>query len=265
MKTFKILAILVAMVLIFSACETDVVDPAGPRDLGEVPVISNLNPAVFDVNDPENTFIKFDLDATDKVIEIVLVASYNGNMSRTTFKNYETLPIKDELIYMHDVASTLGISLDSINPGDVFNLELLTVQSSGTYRSNVVINAAAVCAYDPAAVSGAYKAVSPDWPADGPVTITVDTEDEYIVYVEGLAALDGLNEDQGPLKMIVDPLTFEVEAVRTVLATEAFGYDNIAYEGFGLLNTCDGQYNMNFTITVDQGSFGQYVFTLTKQ
>ncbi|MDY0078560.1 MAG: hypothetical protein RBR87_14930, partial [Bacteroidales bacterium] len=95
--------------------------------------------------------------------------------------------------------------------------------------------------------------------------ITIDPTDEYIVYVAGLAALDGLDEDKGPLKMVVNPLNFEVKAIRTVLATAAFGYDNIAYEGFGILNTCDGTYNMNFTITVDQGSFGQYSFSLIKQ
>jgi hypothetical protein len=128
-----------------------------------------------------------------------------------------------------------------------------------------VINAAAVCAYDPEMVSGSYKAVSADWAVDGPVTITVDPEDEYTIYVAGLAELDGLTEDKGPLKMVVNPLNFEVTAERTVLASIAFDYTNIAYEGFGLLNTCDGTYEMNFTITVDQGSFGQFPFTLTKQ
>ncbi len=85
------------------------------------------------------------------------------------------------------------------------------------------------------------------------VTVTVDPDDEYTVYVAGLAALDGLDEDLGPLKMTVNPLNFEVTAERTVLASVAFsGYTNIAYEGFGTLNTCDGTYEMNFTITVDQ-------------
>lgn len=265
MRKIKILTLLAAMVLGFTACKTDVVDPAGPRNEGVIPTISNLNPAVFDVNDPENTFIKFDLDATSAVSEVKVIASFNGDLSRTQFKSYTTFPLKDEMIYMRDVASTLGITLDDITPGDVFNLELLTVQGSDTYRSSAVINAAAVCAYDPEMVSGSYKAVSADWEVDGPVTITVDPEDEYTIYVAGLAELDGLTEDKGPLKMVVNPLNFEVTAERTVLASIAFDYTNIAYEGFGLLNTCDGTYEMNFTITVDQGSFGQFPFTLTKQ
>lgn len=265
MKKYKLLIFLAAMILSFSACETDVDDPAGPRNEGVIPSITNLNPAVFDVNDLANTFIKFDVDVTSAVSEVVVVASFNGDLRRVTLKSYTTFPAKDEVIYMRDVAAAMGISLDEISPGDLFTLELLTIQGPKTYRSSAVINAAAVCLYDPAMVSGDYKAVSPDWPADGPVTITVDPDNKFIVYVAGLAALDGLDEDQGPLKMVVDSLNFEVEAVRTVLATAAFGYDNIAYEGFGTLNTCDGTYSMNFTITVDQGSFGQYFFSLIKQ
>jgi hypothetical protein len=64
--------------------------------------------------------------------------------------------------------------------------------------------------------------------------------------------------------MIVNPLNFEVKAVKTVIATVAFQYHNIAYEGFGILNTCNGTYEMTFTITVDEGSFGTNAFTFTK-
>lgn len=265
MKTYKILVFFAAMALTFSACETEVVDPAGLRNEGVVPSITNLNPAAFDVNDPANTFIKFDLEATAAVSEVKIVASFNGDLSRVTIKTLTTLPAKDVVIYMHEVATAMGIQLDSIKPGDKFTLEALTVQGSNTYRSSAVILAAAVCAYDPNMVSGAYKAVSATWPADGPITITVDPNDEYIIYVSGLAELDGLTEDLGPLKMIVNPLNFEVTAEKTALASIAFDYTNIAYEGFGVLNTCDGTYEMNFTITVDQGSFGSYPFTFVKQ
>lgn len=268
MKTFKILTLLAAMVLTFSACETDVVDPAGLRNEGVVPSITNLNPAAFDVNDPENTFIKFDVDVTSAVSEVTYVVSYNYNekgLLRVPVKNSTIFPAKDIVIYMREAATALGMSLDSINPGDVFTIELLTTQGLKTYRSNAVINAAAVCAYNPDMVSGAYQAVSADWEVDGPITITVDPEDEYTVYVSGLPELDGFTGDLDPLKMIIDPLNFKVTAVKTVLASVFADYTNMAYEGFGVLNTCDGTYQMNFTITVDQGSFGTQAFTLIKQ
>ena len=269
MKTYKILALLAVMFLTFSACETDVVDPSGLRGEGVVPSITNLNPAVFDVNDPENTFIKFDLDATPAVSEVIFVASYNYNdkgLLRVPVRNSTIFPAKDVVIYMHEVATALGIQLDSINPGDVFTLEALTVQGGKTYRSSAVINAAAVCAYDPEMVTGAYQAVSPasDWNANGPITITVDPDDEYIVYVSGLPELDGFVGDLGPLKMIVNPKNFEVKAAKATLASIFDIYHNMAYEGFGLLNTCNGTYEMTFTITVDEGSFGTNAFTFTK-
>lgn len=265
MKTYKIIAFLAAMVLItFTACETEVVDPAGLRSVGVIPSISNLNPAVFDVNDPENTFIQFDLDVdATEVSEAIVIVSYNGNAARVELERINTFPT-NLVIYMHEAATAMGIQLGDIEPGDVFSFEVLTVQGSETYRSSASFNAAVVCAYDPAMVTGAYNAVSADWAVDGGITITVDPDDEYILYVSGLAELDGLTEDQGPLKMIVNPLNFEVTAERTVLASVAFSYTNIAYEGTGLLNTCDGTYEMLFTITVDQGSFGAFAFTFTK-
>jgi hypothetical protein len=265
MKKYKILAFMAAMVLTFSACETEVDDPSGLRSVGVIPAITNIDPAVFDINDLENTFIEFDIDATSEVNEVVFVASFNGDMRRVNLTNIPAFPAENVKVYMRDVASALGIKLSDINPGDMFTFEALTIQGDKTYRSSAVINAPAVCLYDPEMVTGAYQAVSSDWAVDGPVTITVDPEDEYIVYVSGLAELDGLTEDKGPLKMIIDSKTFNVTAVKTVLASIAFDYTNIAYEGTGLLNTCDGTYSMNFTITVDQGSFGLQAFTLVKK
>lgn len=264
MRTYKILAFLAVMVLAFSACETEVEEPAGQINVGIVPAITNLNPAAFDVNEPESTFIKFDLDAEPGVDEVAVVASYNGDLRRVNLKSYNAFPAENLKISMKEVAAALGIGLNDIQPGDVFNLEFLTLQGENTYRSNAVINAAAVCAYDIDNVTGAYRAVSEDWDADGPVTITADADDEYTLYVSGLPELDGYVGDVAPLKMTVDPLNFKVTAAKTVLSSDFSGYTNMAYEGFGLLNTCDGTYQMNFTITVDQGSFGTNAFTFIK-
>ncbi len=265
MKTFKTITFLVAMVLAFTSCETEVVDPAGVRGEGVVPSITNLNPAVFDVNDPANTFVQFDLDVdSDVVSEVKLIVSYNGDMKRVEVKSFTSFP-QNVQIYMHEAAAALGMQLDDVEEGAAFNFEALTIQGDKTYRSSASFNAAVVCAYDTDNVTGSYNAFSAAWAVDGNITITADPDDEYILYVAGLAALDGLDEDQGPLKMIVNPLDFSVVAERTVLASNAFGYTNIAYAGTGLLNTCDGTYEMLFNITVDQGSFGSFAFTFTKQ
>ena len=59
--------------------------------------------------------------------------------------------------------------------------------------------------------------------------------------------------------MVINPLNFEVTVDRQVLVSDLSPWDltytNLAYEGFGKVNTCDGSYNMTFTISVDQGNF----------
>jgi hypothetical protein len=159
------------------------------------------------------------------------------------------------------------MTLAQVELGDIFSFEVVTVIGGKSYYSSAAFNAPVVCAYNPALVSGSYHAVSAGWAVEGDVTITVDPEDDYIVYVAGLETIDGVNEDLGPLKMIVNPLDFSVTAVKTVLASVVTwnpNYTNMAYEGSGILNTCTGTYEMFYTITVDQGSFGGYAFTLTK-
>jgi|GEM_PF-1989890 len=127
------------------------------------------------------------------------------------------------------------------------------------------------CEYVVEDVTGNYRAVSPpsDWNAAGSITITADPEDPYILYVSNLAGMEGLNEDGGPLKMIVSPVDFSIVAEKTVLASSlaAWGlpYTNYYYEGTGRLNTCTGVYTMSFKIGVDQGSWGYNAFTFTKQ
>ncbi len=269
MKTSKILTFLVAMVFAFTSCETEVEDPAGLRGEGIVPSFTNLNPAVFDVNDPENTFIQFDLNINEAdraaVNEVKLIVSYNGNLQRVELKSYTSFPQTAVKVYMHEAAAALGIPLDQVAAGGAFNFELLTVQGEKTYRSSASFNAAVVCAYNPENITGNYRAVSADWAVDGTVTLTVDPADDYIIYVSGLAVLDGLTEDKGPLKMVVNPLDFTVTVERQALASVAWSYTNLSYEGSGLLNTCDGTYEMGFSITVDQGSFGgPFPFTFTK-
>lgn len=266
MKTYRIFGLVALMILTFASCETEVVDPAGTRDEGAVPAITELNPAIFDSNDIENTFVKFTINIDDaKVTEAIIVASYNFDTSRIEIQRVSAFPAT-VTIKLADIAPKFDKTLDDVELGDVITFEVITVVDGRTFRSNAAFDAAVVCAYNPDRVTGNYQAVSEDWAVAGPVTITVDPEDPYVVYVTGLAELDGLTEDKGPLKMVINPTNFEIVADKTVLASVAFDYNNLAYAGTGKLNTCDGTYEMFFTITVDEGSFGgPWAFTLTKQ
>lgn len=254
-----------ALVLSFASCETDVEDPAGDRGVASVPGVINMDPATFDVNDLENTFVQFDLALDDPAVsEAVILASYKGDRRREEIMRISNFPTS-VVIELNEVASKMGIQLEEIEAADVFNFEVQTIQDGKTYFSSAAFNVSVVCGYDPAMVTGSYRAVSASWEVDGSVTITVDPEDEFVIYVSGLAALDGAPEDKGPLKMIVDPLDYSVVAEKTVLASTFYTYTNVWYEGTGELNTCDGTYTMGFTIGVDQGNFGgPFTFTFTK-
>ncbi len=129
---------------------------------------------------------------------------------------------------------------------------------------NVVYTIA--CPLDPAMTEGSYFAYSApsEWNASGNITITADATDPNTVYVSGLYTIEGGDEDKGPLVMHIDPVTFDVTVDKTVIATDYFGYTNGAFGGTGTYNTCTGEYIMKFAISVDEGNFGDYIYSLTR-
>jgi hypothetical protein len=127
-----------------------------------------------------------------------------------------------------------------------------------------VVVVAVACAYEVDLATGSYHSVSADWNSEGNITITADPDDPYTVYVSGLEEIEGLIEDKGPLVMHIDPVTYEVIADKTVLASDAWGFHDIAYEGSGIYSSCDGSYLMFFDISVVEGDFGQFQFEFTR-
>lgn len=265
MKLIKIFGMIGLLGIFLMSCETNVEDPAGFRGVASAPGIKNLNPATFADNDKENTYVQFDVVTDDPAVdEAVIVVSYKGDKRRAEVTKASSFPATIK-VSLTEAASALGISLDSIKAADVFNFEVQTIQGGKTYYSSAAFNVAVVCGYDVEAVSGKYRVISNDWGVDADITITADEDDPYVVYVSGLAAADGANEDLGPLKMVINPLDFSVRAPKTVLASNFFQYHNVAYEGSGQLNTCDGKYSMFFGITVAEGSFGSFNFEFVKK
>jgi len=82
--------------------------------------------------------------------------------------------------------------------------------------------------------------------------------------VSGLYAIEGGNEDLGPLVMHIDPATYAVTADKTVIASDYWGYTNGAFEGTGTYNSCDGSYVMKYAISVEEGDFGTFTFVFTR-
>lgn len=269
MKFIKNLIILSGLVLMFGSCETDVVDPAGPRNQAAVPGIKNLNPATYDVNDLSNTYIQFDLTLNASgVDEAVLVVSYKGGKQRKEVARVNSFP-SNIRVALTQAASALGLDIADVKAADVFNFEVQTVQGGKTYYSSAAFNVAVVCGYLTDNVTGSYHIYSSpdDWDFEGDVTITADPDDQYILYINGLAAAEGL-EDAGPIKLVINPLNYAVTAERSTisasLAPWGLSYTGYSYQGSGQVNTCDGTFDMLFTISVDQGNFGNFPFVLTK-
>src|SRR5690606_11539002 len=212
MKILNIFCLIAALGLFLTSCETEVVDPAGERGVASVPGIQNLNPATFDVNDLENTFVKFDIVLDDpSVSQAAVLVSYKGDKKRAEVATVSSFPAT-LTIPLTEVAAKLGLQLSSIEAADVFNFEIQTTQGGKSYFSSAAFNVAVVCGYDSENVTGDYRGISSAWGVDGPITIEADPNDEFILYVTGLATIDGLVEDQGPLKLIVNPLDYSVVA-----------------------------------------------------
>ncbi len=125
----------------------------------------------------------------------------------------------------------------------------------------------ALCPFVPSKAVGSYHSVSPpsEWASEGDITLTADPTDQYIINVVGIEAIEGVTEDNGPLVMNIDPVNHEVTVPKKVIASIAFGaYHNLAYAGTGTYDACDGSYEMHFTISADEGSFGTFLFTFTR-
>jgi hypothetical protein len=263
MKKIKILGFIVILMMYSISCE-ELPDPAGERGVAVVPGISGLNPAVFDVNNLQNSYVRFtvNLPVGTSVSKATLVVSYNNNHADAIISELTSFP-SVVTVRSSDAAQKLGITLTEIERGDVFGFELLITEGGRTTRSTP-LTVPVACVYSTAMSTGSFHSVSEDWNSEGDITITADPVDPYKVYVSGLEEMEGLVEDLGPLVMHIDPITFAVTVPRKAIASDAWGYNNIAYEGTGTFSTCDGIYTMSFEISVDEGSWGTNAFIFTK-
>jgi len=266
MKNIKrLLTLIIILGLTLPGCETKFDDPAGERNLiVATPKIENLDPSIFLAADKANTFVAFDVTAgaggqsMDGMIEV----SYDGGKQRARLQEF-TIPATGLEVALTDVATALGISVDDMEGGAYVNIEVLTKSGDKYYRSSAAVNPLIACNYVSADYVGTPNAKSAGWGVNGPVTVTVDPTNEYILLVAGLETIDGLNEDGGPLPLVINPASYAITVPKTVLASAAFGYHNIAYAGTGTLNTCSRAIQLNIAISVDEGNFGTYVFDIT--
>ena len=263
MKKIKISGFIAILIMYSISCE-ELPDPAGERGAAIVPGISGLNPGVFDVNDLENAYVRFTVNIPEgtSVAKATLVGSYNNNHADVTITEITSFPAI-VTISSSEAAQKLGIGLVDIERGDIFDFELLITANGRTTRSTPLAIPVA-CVYSVSMATGSYHSVSTDWNSEGDITLTADAVDPYKIYVSGIEEIEGLVEDLGPLVMYVDPVTYAVTVPHKAIASDAWGYHNIAYEGSGTFSSCSGTYTMSFTISVDEGSWGANAFTFTR-
>ncbi|MCX6334343.1 MAG: hypothetical protein NT092_08570 [Bacteroidia bacterium] len=263
MKKIKLLGLIFILIAIFFSCE-ELPDPAGERGVAAVPGISGLNPGVFDVNDLQHAYVHFTVVIAEgsSLNKATIIGSFNNNHADVTIAELTSFPAT-VTISSSDAAQKLGIPLADLERGDIFDFEILTTTGGRTSRSTPLVVPVA-CVYTVSMSTGSFHSVSSDWNSEGDITLTADAVNPYKIYVSGIEEIEGLVEDLGPLVMYIDPITYAVTAPRKALASEAFGYNNLAYEGTGAFSTCDGTYTMSFELTVDEGSFGTYSFIFTK-
>jgi hypothetical protein len=258
MKKLKSTGLLLTLILVFFGCE-DVKDPAGKRNIGVVPLISDVT-GIF-INGEPSSFISFKINPGNGV------TLENAEIQVSRQDNFERVKIADLTSFPASVTFTLGDvaeKLGTINKGEVIFLEVVTTKNGITTRSNASLALIVYCEYNVALAAGSYHSVSADWNSEGDISIKADAGDPYKVYVTGLETIEGLNEDQGPLVMHIDPASFAVTADKAVLASDAWGETNIAYQGTGTYNSCTGSYSMSFNISTDQYDYGSFSFTFTR-
>jgi hypothetical protein len=264
MRKIKILGSIITLIMVFIGCEK-AKDPAGLRDIAVIPVISDVNPGIFNSTDLENAFVEFKVSepAGEKIDKITIIGSHGNNSEGITIKEITTFPATVR-IASADVAQKLGIALNTIKNDDVFTFELLTLANGITTRSSAVLFVPVACGFNESLTVGSYQAVS-GWPSDNNVTITADPGDRYTLYITDLAVLDGVVEDLGPFVIHINPATFEVTAEEKLLASDYFGYGGVTFSGSGVYNSCTGSYVLNIDISIGSyGSQGIYQFDLTR-
>jgi hypothetical protein len=215
------------------------------------------NAAVL-VDDIASTPHDFSVSMNDLISAVTAIGSAEDIEIGDYFVFYVNVTIGGKVYPVYKMVS--GKAVKVIGSGVLSSLAGLEGSEA---RTDVRIDVP--CGYDVEKVTGDYIAYSGPWLVEGPVTITADPDDPFVVNVSGLAALDGLVEDEGPLQMNIDPNSYNVSVPKQVLATDAWGvYHDFSYQGSGRLNTCDGVYTMDFVITVREGTFGgPWPFTLT--
>lgn len=66
----------------------------------------------------------------------------------------------------------------------------------------------------------------------------------------------------GIIRLTINPKDYTVTVSKQVISASYVPYHNLAYEGSGTIDTCNGIISLSLAVTVDEGSFGSFPFEI---
>jgi hypothetical protein len=259
----KYITILVATLFLVS-CENTNENLVQERGVAVAPIMSEPFPAAFIISDLTDSYVAFDLSLPEgtTIEKAAIEIAYNN---KSVILKEITIPVSNLKITATEIFSALGISENDVTTNDTFFLYVLTTKDGKTTRSIAAISINVVCGFDETMTAGAYNFVSEDWDEAGAVTLEADPNDPYKIAIAGLIEAQGLSGNGNKVVLNINPNNYNVSGSKVVLANAGWGYTNVAFEPLaGTFNVCDGTYTVTFAISVDQGSFGNYIFVFTR-
>nr|WP_320118720.1 hypothetical protein [uncultured Marinifilum sp.] len=266
MKIYKLYSLLLVFALFFlGACDDTNENLVGSRGIAIIPEITDVNPAFY-TSDLANSYVEFvvDLPEGEQVDAAEVQVTYKG--VNAVVQEITSFPATITLEAL-DVISVLGLSESDISVDDSFLFHVVTTKEGVSSRSTAALNVFVTCEFNPAMAVGSYHVVSDDWQVAGDVTFTADPDDPFKIFVSGIYEMEGGAANDNLLELNIDPNSFKVSVVKSVLGPSApwGSYTNYYYgPGSGLFKSCTGSFEMQFAITVDEGSFGTYNFLFTR-
>lgn len=255
-------------VLLVMGCKDTNENLVQERGVDVAPIMSKPSPAYFTDN-IDDSYVQFDLSLpSGETIDKAQIEVVNGDKS-AILKDI-TLPAKAVKVTANDILKALNMPASDYKLGDTFYLYVLTTKNGKTTRSKAAFAIPVICYFAPSMLVGNFYYQSDDWDEDGNVTLVVDPNNPYKVYISDYAQAEGLSGNGNRIELNIDPDNFSVSGPKVVIADDlsewGLPYHNYAYEPVaGSYSACDDAYTITFAITVSEGSFGNNVFTFTKK
>ena len=247
-----------------------------------MPDIQRANMAVFALDEnstilisDETYNVNFNVSLyypNDKVTEARIVGIKNGDPStiKTLQEGITEFPIKMKLCYQ-DLKSKFGeiVEGDQIELGMDIKMGAIWFSAFGPDgKSTVASDAISLPGSNPTLT---LKRVCPLVLDDfvGSVTLNdgfagIPTAD--IVKISDteleIQGYGGETAPYGIIRLTINPKDYTVTVSKQVISASYGPYHNLAYEGSGTIDTCNGIISLSLAVTVDEGSFGSFPFEI---